>query len=473
MRENQQLIGDLMLETGLITRAELNAALDVQAKSGSLLGEILISMGLFGEEALRWALARQLDVPLIHPDPKALDPAALELIPAERCRRYGILPITLLPEDDDPNPVLTLAAADPSDQTILEDVRRSVPYKVHVVAALREEIMKCLDRLYGAAPATFEHDKGDDSTRSDPTGMKLLAKLIDSMSASNARTLRIFGKSGVTVCRDGDGRTLFTGGHEWLGVLAERARILASMSGDPVATERRGRMLFADQSGKTQLIRVVALSTMAGEEIHLRAILDENKTRTLEEMGFTQRQAEAVRAAVSTPGLVLVSTPGGDGLISTLYSLMREAGEGGKRVAIEAEVVYRSEDTAQIECASQTETARLLSDFRHMEFDRVLVGQAERSLLPELLALARRRRRVYAGLEEAGMDAVMALLADQAKRSSLLGLAMVISLKLIPLAGEADRYAAKYEVLKVDAELLELLGTDAEKAASAAQAKII
>lgn len=453
MRQNQRLLGDMMVESGLITAGELKSALAAQRESGALLGEILVSMGLFGEEALRWALARQLDVPLIHPDPKALDPAALELVSPEKCRRYGVLPITLLPLDDDPNPVLTIAAADPSDQAVIEDVRRGVPYKVHVVAALREEISKCLDKLYGPGPKSGKGSANPEAdTRSDPTGIKLLARLADSVASSGAITLRIFGQNSQTFCRDGKGATLFSGNAEWLPILAERVRVLAGMK----AEERRGRLHFTDGSGADVLLRVVFLATMEGEEIHLRVLTPENKDRTLGELGFTPAQISAVRAATGGPGLVLVAARGGGGLISTLYGLMRESGaEPG--VAIEEEVVYRSAGTTQVESSSRAETTALLGDLKYMEFAKVLVGHADRELIPDLLTLARRGKLVLAGMEEADIGAVLAALTEAGKKTPLAGLCAVVYQTLTLTPGPEGRYDCSYRVLPVEGEAMDLL----------------
>ena len=462
MERGGRLLGELMVEMGLIDGEDLRKALALQEVGGGLLGDILIEMGSMGEEALRWAIARQLDIPLIHPDPKALDPDALALISPERCRRYAVLPISLLPEDDDPAPVLILAAADPADGAVLEDIRHSISHRIRIVAALREEINRCLDKLYGevAIPPDMD-DLGVDyhSVKTDPTGLKLLGRLIEKMLTARQKTLRLFLAEGRTFARDGDGNELFMGRTEWLPILLERSRKLAGLEEARQGVGQRGRMWYRTLLGEKVLLRVVILGAMGGEELHLRAILQENQDRTLEDLGLDHGQVEKVRACLKKPGLVLVSAPGGEGLISTLYTLMRAVGPGGMGIALEEEVVYRSADAVQLEVSSGTEVVELLRDLKYMEFDRVLLGRAGREKLGDLLALARRGKWVFAGIEEGSLTDLMEALAEEGGRGPLLGLKLCIHQRLTTSDGKPNSLEARFEVVCAEERLLKELKT--------------
>ena len=53
------MLGEILVKTGLITRADLNDALDEQRQTKQRLGEILIQRGRLGFAMLGWALSHQ------------------------------------------------------------------------------------------------------------------------------------------------------------------------------------------------------------------------------------------------------------------------------------------------------------------------------------------------------------------------------------------------------------------------------
>jgi predicted transcriptional regulator len=56
-----KLLGQVLMESGMVTIDEINEALDVQKSSGQKLGDVLISLGIITEEELQMALDFQRD----------------------------------------------------------------------------------------------------------------------------------------------------------------------------------------------------------------------------------------------------------------------------------------------------------------------------------------------------------------------------------------------------------------------------
>ena len=54
-----KLIGQVLMESGMITIDELNEAIEVQKSSGQKLGDVLISLGIITQEELEMALEFQ------------------------------------------------------------------------------------------------------------------------------------------------------------------------------------------------------------------------------------------------------------------------------------------------------------------------------------------------------------------------------------------------------------------------------
>jgi len=56
------LLGEMLVENGVITREQMNKALEIQQNEGGLIGIILVSQGIISEQKLVEYLAMQAKV---------------------------------------------------------------------------------------------------------------------------------------------------------------------------------------------------------------------------------------------------------------------------------------------------------------------------------------------------------------------------------------------------------------------------
>ncbi|MHB8766583.1 MAG: ATPase, T2SS/T4P/T4SS family [Deferrisomatales bacterium] len=387
--------------------------------------------------------------PLVRPDPAALDPEALALLPAELCRRYGVLPLHLAAEVPGGEPVLALAAAGPLSARSLADVTARAGRPVRLFAALREDLEAALDQLYGAAPAP---DVGireggvskDELDRilEDPTGSVLLRHLLQAAVTSGEGGLHLKMRAGELQAEDLTGRLLFAGGETWHTILLDRLRQLSGLGGRSEGILQRGRVsvpLAAE--GAPSLFRVSILRGLEGEEAQVKLLRPQGRGRSFGELGATSHQVMLARRALEKPGLVWVTAAGEEGLGSTLFGLSREVPAATRTVTIEEEVFYRSPEFLQLETLELGPDGRaeVLRELKYLEFDRVVVDRVSPALLGELLALALRRRWVLAASPEASLRESLASLAVRAAELPLYGLRLVVHQRLVPLLCPACR----------------------------------
>lgn len=64
---SKQLLGDILVDNGEITKDQLNEALDIQKNEGGLIGIILVNLGHMSEQTLVKYLAVQAER-VIHSD---------------------------------------------------------------------------------------------------------------------------------------------------------------------------------------------------------------------------------------------------------------------------------------------------------------------------------------------------------------------------------------------------------------------
>ncbi len=137
-------LGDLLLQQGVITPAELEEALKYQAIFGGKLGTNLIELGALNEEDVTRALSRIFAVPAVDPELiMHVAPEAIAAIPAELAGKRRVLPLRLEGRR------LTLAMADPADLKTLDEIsfRTGLVIRPQVVAEVRLGL--ALEKYYG------------------------------------------------------------------------------------------------------------------------------------------------------------------------------------------------------------------------------------------------------------------------------------------------------------------------------------
>jgi len=134
-------IGEQLLRNGLLTREQLDHALELQKDLGGRLGKILLKMGVVQEEQLLRHLARQLEVELYDLQGHAVPFKLLSMIPRRVMRERKVVPVSL--KDD----VLTLAMVDPQDCDTIEDVRFETGQNVKPVLVSEREVDRVLAKL--------------------------------------------------------------------------------------------------------------------------------------------------------------------------------------------------------------------------------------------------------------------------------------------------------------------------------------
>jgi hypothetical protein len=147
-------LGDLLVETNALTEAQLETALAQQRATGLRLGDVLLELGYVNERDLRQALAKQLRVRFAELDELRLDAGLARLIEPDVARRHRVLPVGRAGSR------LTLAVDDPGDRGAIDAVAARTGCEVDVVITTAAAFGRAFARVYGeplevtAPPAT-------------------------------------------------------------------------------------------------------------------------------------------------------------------------------------------------------------------------------------------------------------------------------------------------------------------------------
>jgi type IV pilus assembly protein PilB len=113
-QEVRPQLGALLLEKGLVTPHQLDAALADRKVNGGLLGETLVRLGFVFEDELARVLAEQSGLPFVNLDTIPVDAAAASVMPRTLGEELPALPVRFTPEG-----ALVIAVADPTDEQLL------------------------------------------------------------------------------------------------------------------------------------------------------------------------------------------------------------------------------------------------------------------------------------------------------------------------------------------------------------------
>jgi hypothetical protein len=136
-------LGTLIFRAGLLTEEQLEDALQEGVRSGKRLGEVLLEGGLIDERDLGRLLADQKGLRFVELSQLTLDPAATGLLSAEKAHMFAALAVGF--EEGVP----VVAVADPSNELVVENLRRALGSDPRLVVASRSDLHATIDRVHG------------------------------------------------------------------------------------------------------------------------------------------------------------------------------------------------------------------------------------------------------------------------------------------------------------------------------------
>jgi hypothetical protein len=137
-------LGDLLLQEGVISPAELEEALKYQVIFGGRLGTNLIEMGALEEEDITRTLSKKFGLPAIDADQiMKVNPEVIKLIPREIAERYRVIPLRLEGRR------LTLAMSDPTDLKGLDEISFRTGFIIRPAVVAEVRMVLALENYYG------------------------------------------------------------------------------------------------------------------------------------------------------------------------------------------------------------------------------------------------------------------------------------------------------------------------------------
>ena len=391
--------GDLLVSDRLVTQEQFDLALAEQKRTGDKLSEILIRLGLITEDRLVHFLSRQYGIPEVA-FPERIAPEIIKLIPSRIARKYGVMPIGRTIGS------VTLAVADPTNLSALDDVAFMTGLKVVPTIASPSIIRRAIERYYENAPpaiadvlseveaeaAELEIIKAQESTgqvdlnelRSSADDMPII-KLVNSMLLDalrrGASDIHVDPGDGTLAIRyriDGLLHEVMSPPKRVEPALVSRIKIMANLDIAERRLPQDGRIKLRQHSREIDF-RVSVLPSIFGESVVLRLLDKQALTTDLAQLGFEPDALGDFQKAIQCPhGLIVITGPTGSGKTTTLYSALHTVNSKDRNiVTIEDPVEYELAGATQVQVSDEigrTFAAALRSFLRH-DPDVILVGE--------------------------------------------------------------------------------------------------
>src|SRR6476620_1149387 len=142
---SSERLGDLLVHEGLITREQLEKALQEQRQSGTRVGYNLVKLGFIQEIELTKMLAKQHKMPAVDLSRFEVDPKIAKMVPDGMAQKHLVIP---LKRD---GRTLTVAIPDPTNLGVLEDLKFITRYDIFPVLAGEYTLRALVDKVYGTA----------------------------------------------------------------------------------------------------------------------------------------------------------------------------------------------------------------------------------------------------------------------------------------------------------------------------------
>jgi type IV pilus assembly protein PilB len=333
-------IGDQLVHEQLISREQLQKALDDSRANGTRVGFSLVKLGFLAESDLVRALARQHRVPAVDLERVRLDPRILKLIPSEFAVKHQVLPLRRVGR------TLTVAMANPTDLGVIDDLKFLTRLDIEAVIAGDFTLKRIVEREYEGSDEKInellkqfdeeevervEEEQEDVSVASlqaaveEAPVVKLINGILTDAVHRGASDIHFecYEKDiRVRYRIDGVLQEIMRPPIKMRAALISRFKILSDLNIAERRVPQDGRLKL--RFGKRVIdFRVSTLPTLFGEKIVLRILDKGNLTLDLEKFGMEARaEADFMKAIMNPYGMVLVTGPTGSGKTTTLYSAL-------------------------------------------------------------------------------------------------------------------------------------------------------
>jgi type IV pilus assembly protein PilB len=347
MAVQSKMMGEILIELGVITQDQLAGALLEQKESGEKLGRILVNHGIITEQLMMETLEFMLGIPQIQISKMEIDPEAVKILPPRLIRQHKALPISRHKNS------ITIAMADPLNQQAIDDLRMASGLDVIPVLASERELDLAIrqylafrldpgmEKILGElnqnsqVPGKVKKSSNLLKINDDAPVIRMVNSILVQAVRGRVSDIHIEPQEKETRVRfriDGELYQVLSLPENTTPAIISRLKIMSGMDIAEKRIPQDGRFRMETENHEVDF-RVSSLPANYGEKIALRILDRSNALNRIEHLGLSPDNQEKLIALSRRPyGMVLVTGPTGSGKTTTLYSVLEEINSIDKNI---------------------------------------------------------------------------------------------------------------------------------------------
>lgn len=385
-------LGDVLVNSGVITAEQLQKGLELQKGSGRKLGETLVDEGITTEENIAKALSSQLGYEMVDLQDISIDEEILNLVPPNILKKHKMIPFEYSRTGMN---VLRVAMSDPMNMAAMDDINIITNLQVEPVVATPRDVMLALDRYYGQAEVNSaleeyvkektsqmaeQEDIYSDDINNSPI-VQLVKTMIEQAVRQRASDIHIEPmEKQVRVRYRIDGALYEKAAYNisLLPALVARIKIIGGMDISEKRKPQDGRITQVVDRREFD-IRVSILPTVYGEKIVMRLTSKNALSREKSQLGLKPHDLQKFDHILKNPhGILLVTGPTGSGKSTTLYTALSELNkEDVNIITVEDPVEANIDGINQVQVNNKADLtfASALRSILRQDPDIIMIGE--------------------------------------------------------------------------------------------------
>ena len=385
-------LGDVLVNSGVITAEQLQKGLELQKGSGRKLGETLVDEGITTEENIAKALSSQLGYEMVDLQDVSIDEEILNLVPPNILKKHKMIPFEYSKMGMN---VLRVAMSDPMNMAAMDDINIITNLQVEPVVATPRDVMLALDRYYGQAEVNSaleeyvkektsqmaeQEDIYSDDINNSPI-VQLVKTMIEQAVRQRASDIHIEPmEKQVRVRYRIDGALYEKAAYNisLLPALVARIKIIGGMDISEKRKPQDGRITQVVDRREFD-IRVSILPTVYGEKIVMRLTSKNALSREKSQLGLKPHDLKKFDHILKNPhGILLVTGPTGSGKSTTLYTALSELNkEDVNIITVEDPVEANIDGINQVQVNNKADLtfASALRSILRQDPDIIMIGE--------------------------------------------------------------------------------------------------
>jgi len=389
MKLKKVRLGDLLIENGLITEAQLKVALNESKKSGKKLGETLIDLDYIDENTIINVLSEQLGIDKVTTEDIHFEKPLKEILPEKLARKFKVVPVDF--KDNE----IIVATNDPTNIFMLDEIGRITKKEIIPTIISKDDLFNALEKIYGTEDRLYKIvsdvenkivELGSDeeiakSVAEDSSVIMLVDGIISKAISERASDIHIEPDEDVLRVRyrvDGILHEVLSLSKVLHPAVISRIKIMSDIDIAEKRIPQDGRFKIR-KDFKDIDFRVSTLPTNYGEKVVLRILDREQALLDLSNIGMDKYSLSVYQNIIDKPyGIILIAGPTGSGKTTTLYASLNKLNSLEKNIiTVEDPIEYNFKLINQVnvdETAGLT-FANALRSILRQDPDIIMVGE--------------------------------------------------------------------------------------------------